>query len=206
MTCISAVTWRLSLSSRLWPGLRLRSRRRSLATWTPTITPSARSSWPTGRGFTEPFIWNYLDDPQALPRPSHQYWMPLPSILAALSMRVLGVNFRAAQVPFVLLSALLPVIAYAIAWQTSVNRRHAWAAALFTLFSGFFVAGLVAAGDVRAVCRVRGVVLVGGRQGRAVGLCRGRMRRVGSPDARRWRAALVAGAACWSSAGLISAG
>ncbi len=37
-----------------------------------------------GRGFTEPFIWNYLDDPSGLPRPSHQYWMPLPSILAAL--------------------------------------------------------------------------------------------------------------------------
>ena len=92
-----------------------------------------------GRGFTEPFIWNYLDDPQALPRPSHQYWMPLPSILAALSMRVFGVNFRAAQAPFVLLSALLPVIAYAIAWQISARRRHAWAAALFALFSGFFV-------------------------------------------------------------------
>jgi hypothetical protein len=92
-----------------------------------------------GRGFTEPFIWNYLDDPQALPRPSHQYWMPLPSILAGLSMRALGVNFRAAQAPFVLLSALLPAIAYAIAWQISARRRHAWAAALFALFSGFFV-------------------------------------------------------------------
>ena len=93
----------------------------------------------TGRGFTEPFIWNYLDDPPALPRPSYQYWMPLPSILAALSMRVFGVNFRAAQVPFILLSALLPVIAYAVAWQTSANRRHGWAAALFAIFSGFFV-------------------------------------------------------------------
>ena len=93
----------------------------------------------TGRGFTEPFIWNYLDDPQSLPRPSHQYWMPLPSILAGLSMRVFGVNFRAAQVPFVLLSALLPVIAYAIGWQAFANRRQAWAAALYTLFSGFFL-------------------------------------------------------------------
>lgn len=92
-----------------------------------------------GRGFTEPFIWNYLDDPPGLPRPSHQYWMPLPSILASLSMRIFGVNFRAAQIPFVLLSALLPVIAYAVAWQTSANRRHAWAAGLFVIFSGYFV-------------------------------------------------------------------
>jgi len=93
----------------------------------------------SGRGFTEPFIWNYLDDPQNLPRPSHQYWMPLPSILASLGMWIGGINFRAAQAPFILLSALLAAMAYLIAWQTSTNRRHAWAAALFVIFSGFFV-------------------------------------------------------------------
>lgn len=93
-----------------------------------------------GQGFTEPFIWNYLDHPTNLPRPSHQYWMPLPSILAAAGMLIGGVNFRAAQAPFALLSALLPVIAYAIAWQAARNRRHAWATALLTIFSGFFTA------------------------------------------------------------------
>lgn len=92
-----------------------------------------------GRGFTEPFIWNYLDDPSGLPQPSHQYWMPLPSILAALSMRVFGSSFRAVQAPFVVLSALLAVITYAIAWRTSGIRRHAWAGAFVAVFSGFFV-------------------------------------------------------------------
>ena len=28
-----------------------------------------------GRGFVEPFIWNYLDDPSGLPHPSHLYWL-----------------------------------------------------------------------------------------------------------------------------------
>lgn len=93
-----------------------------------------------GRGFTEPFVWNYLDDLSGLPRPSHQYWMPLPSILAALSMSVGGITFRAAQIPFVFLSALLAVIAYAVAWQTSASRRHAWAAAVLAVFSGFYMA------------------------------------------------------------------
>jgi len=93
----------------------------------------------TGRGFTEPFVWNYLNDPAGLPIPSHQYWMPLPSILAALSMWMGGMSFRAAQVPFMLLSALLAVIAYAVAWQTSASRRHAWAAAMLTIFSGFYM-------------------------------------------------------------------
>lgn len=92
-----------------------------------------------GRGFTEPFVWNYLDDPSGLPQPSHQYWMPLPSILAALAMRAFGSSFRAAQAPFIVLSALLAVITYAIAWQTTAIRRHAWAGALFAIFSGFFV-------------------------------------------------------------------
>jgi hypothetical protein len=51
-----------------------------------------------GRGFQEPFVWNYLDDAAALPHPSHLYWMPLPSILAAAGMNAIG-GFRAAQLP-----------------------------------------------------------------------------------------------------------
>jgi len=36
-----------------------------------------------GGGFSEPFLWNYLDDPAGLPHPGFLYWMPLPSLLAA---------------------------------------------------------------------------------------------------------------------------
>ncbi len=43
-----------------------------------------------GKGFTEPYLWNYLDDPAALPHPSHTYWMPLASIVAAGGMWVAG--------------------------------------------------------------------------------------------------------------------
>ncbi|MEN6392277.1 MAG: hypothetical protein ABFD53_00485, partial [Anaerolineaceae bacterium] len=41
-----------------------------------------------GYGFSEEFLWNYLDDPQGIPHPSHGYWMPLASILAAAGMFV----------------------------------------------------------------------------------------------------------------------
>jgi hypothetical protein len=92
-----------------------------------------------GYGFNDPYIWNYLDRPLALPQPSHLYWMPLPSILAAISQWVFGVNYRAAQIPFVLLSSLLPLMAYTIAWRSSASRRHAWLAALFTIFSPFYL-------------------------------------------------------------------
>ena len=39
-----------------------------------------------GDGFTEPFIWNYLDNPPGLPHPSHTYWMPLASLVAYLGI------------------------------------------------------------------------------------------------------------------------
>jgi len=97
------------------------------------------SSLYRGLGFNEPFIWNYLDDPQGIPHASHQYWMPFASVLAYLSFLLFGESFRAAQVPFILLSALLPLIAYAVAYQVAHSRRHAVCAALFAVFSGFYM-------------------------------------------------------------------
>jgi len=91
-----------------------------------------------GGGLTEPFLWNYLDDPAGLPHPGFLYWMPLPSLLAAPFAARFPGSFLGLQLPFVLLSALLPLVGYAVAWQARGVRRHAWAAGLLTLFSGFF--------------------------------------------------------------------
>lgn len=92
-----------------------------------------------GRGFNDPFIWNYLDDPAAIPHPSHLYWMPLSSILVYLSFLVWGPTYHAAQVPFALLSSLLPILAYVVAFDVAQNRRHALCAGLFATFSGFYM-------------------------------------------------------------------
>jgi hypothetical protein len=60
-----------------------------------------------GRGFWEPFLWNYLDDPMALPHPAFTYWMPLPALVAMLGMRLMGsVAFVWARLPFMVLAAL----------------------------------------------------------------------------------------------------
>ncbi len=64
-----------------------------------------------GYGFSEKIIWQYLDDPQGIPTPSHTYWMPLTSILAAAGYAIQD-NFRAAQIPFWLLSGFLPLLSY----------------------------------------------------------------------------------------------
>ncbi len=55
------------------------------ATWMLNITSAVGFVSP-GYGFSEMVLWNFLDDPEGLPHPSHGYWMPLVSILSAAGM------------------------------------------------------------------------------------------------------------------------
>lgn len=96
-----------------------------------------------GKGLTEPFLWNYLDDPVSLPHVSHLYWMPLPSLLSAAGMLLLGAGFRAAQFPFILLAAALPPLTAFFGQRLSRDGRSAWMAGLFAAFPGFFLPFLV---------------------------------------------------------------
>jgi 4-amino-4-deoxy-L-arabinose transferase-like glycosyltransferase len=91
-----------------------------------------------GNGFSEPFIWNYLSDSPRLPHPGFLYWMPLPSLLAAPAAALSPGSFFALQIPFAILSALIPLIAYGLTWQATGSRRLAWASGLLAVFSGFF--------------------------------------------------------------------
>jgi len=91
-----------------------------------------------GQGLTEPFIWNYLDPPAELPHAGYLYWMPLTAMLGWLGLEALGDSFRAVQMPFVLLSALLPLVAYAVAWDLTGKHRHALLAGLLAVFPGFY--------------------------------------------------------------------
>ncbi|MBI3244763.1 MAG: glycosyltransferase family 39 protein [Chloroflexi bacterium] len=92
----------------------------------------------SGEGFTEPYLWNYLGNPTALPQPSHLYWMPLTSIIAALSMMAFGQSFAAARLPLILIASLLPLITYHCSLLTTGLRRHALAAGLLAIFCGFY--------------------------------------------------------------------
>ena len=92
-----------------------------------------------GEGFTEPVLWNYLDDPSQLPHPSHLYWLPLASLVAAGSMALFGDSFRAAQAPFVLIAAALPLLTARIGFELTRDRELATQAGLLAAFSGFFL-------------------------------------------------------------------
>lgn len=93
----------------------------------------------TGRGFTEPFIWNYLNQPKQIPAPSHLYWMPLPTLLAYIGMLVgHQSSWLWGRLPFLLLAPLIPVLTYSLSWQMTEDVIIARFAGLMALFAGFY--------------------------------------------------------------------
>ena len=92
-----------------------------------------------GNGFNEPYLWNYLDDPQGLPHPSHTYWMPLASIVSALGMWITGqITYAAGRFPFILLSACVPLLTATLAFDISRNRLLAIISGLLSIFSLYY--------------------------------------------------------------------
>src|SRR5689334_20382277 len=88
-----------------------------------------------GHGFTEIYLWNFLDNPQSLPHPSHGYWFPLASILAAAGMLLTGQQtFFAGRLGFILVAALIPVVTAALAHSLSSRRDVALISGLLAVF------------------------------------------------------------------------
>jgi hypothetical protein len=92
-----------------------------------------------GKGFTEPYLWNYLDNPAGLPHPSHTYWMPLASIVSALGMWITGQRtYAAGRLAFILLSACVPLLTAALADNITRQPRFAMVSGLLSTFSLFY--------------------------------------------------------------------
>ncbi len=94
-----------------------------------------------GHGFTEEVLWNYLDDPQGLPHPSHTYWMPLTSIFASIGISLFSFlpKFKAAQIIFILVASLIPIITSELAMRFFHDANKAFFAGLLAIFSGFYL-------------------------------------------------------------------
>ena len=93
-----------------------------------------------GKGFTEPFLWNYLDNPAGLPHPSHTYWLPLSSILAAISMYLTGQHtYAAARLIFILIAACIPPLTVYLAYDISGRRVLALTSGLLAVFSVYYL-------------------------------------------------------------------
>lgn len=92
-----------------------------------------------GYGFTEPFIWNYLDDPIGIPHPGFTYWMPLASILAACGMMITGFhNFTSSRIFFILVASLIPLFTTHLSFVFTGRRKPAYLAGFFAIISGYY--------------------------------------------------------------------
>ena len=92
----------------------------------------------TGHGFTEDFILTYLAPASSVVHTSNLYWMPLASLVLVPFFAIFGVSWRVAEIPNVLLSGTLPLLAYWMGWDFFHSRRYALGAALLTLCAGFY--------------------------------------------------------------------
>jgi hypothetical protein len=92
-----------------------------------------------GHGFTETILWNYLDNPTALPHPAFSYWMPLASIIAAAGMVATGsTHFNAARIGFLLIAALIPPLTAYLGYKVTSRQNLSLTAGLFAIFSGYY--------------------------------------------------------------------
>lgn len=130
----------------------------------------------SGKGFTDPILWNYLDDPQGLPHPSHGYWMPLSSILAAISLWVTPFDgFAGGRIIFLLLAGSIPPVTAWLAWGLLLDRNEApygrsygertrrnmaTLAGLLAAFPGFYLSFLTVP-DAFGVYMLLGAVFLG---------------------------------------------
>lgn len=75
-----------------------------------------------GRGLVSDAIWSFSTEPLVFPKPAFEVWLPLPTWVGAASMAVFGTSFAAAQVPTVLIGALVPVLAWRLAADVAAER------------------------------------------------------------------------------------
>lgn len=93
-----------------------------------------------GHGFTEPYIWNYLDNPIGLPHPSHAYWMPLASLLAAAGALIFGSSsWPAARVGFLLVAAMTPPLTATLAWSFTSRHDLSFISGLLAVFPTYYL-------------------------------------------------------------------
>lgn len=81
-----------------------------------------------GRGYTIDYIWQYNNPPADLVHPE-DYWMPLTGLFPAASFRLFGVSVTAALLPFVLMGACIPALAYWAGRQFGISEGAALFAA-----------------------------------------------------------------------------
>lgn len=114
----------------------------------------------SGQGASEPYVWNYLNDPSRLPAPSFSYWMPLVSLVAAAGLVLAHpLGFFGARLGFILLAACIPGLTACISYQLTHKPASARLSGIIALFPGFYLAYLPTS-DAFAIDMVLGALFI----------------------------------------------
>lgn len=92
----------------------------------------------SGKGFTQPFLWNYLDDPLGLPAPANTFWMPLVSILSAAGYALFH-TFTGGRIILWLLAATIPALTHWIGVRQHGDVKLAALGGIFSIISGYYL-------------------------------------------------------------------
>jgi 4-amino-4-deoxy-L-arabinose transferase-like glycosyltransferase len=112
-----------------------------------------------GDGFTDRILWNFLDGPVGLPHPACLYWMPLTAAVIYPFFLLLGMSFKVAQIPFILLATVLAWLAYRVSFDLSGRRDQAILSLLLAAFSGFYTVFWVTTDSFALFAVVAGLAL-----------------------------------------------
>jgi hypothetical protein len=69
----------------------------------------------SGQGLVSHAVWSYATGPLTVPKPAFELWLPMSSLVSALSMTFLGTTWWAVQVGGALLGALVAPLTWAVA-------------------------------------------------------------------------------------------
>lgn len=93
-----------------------------------------------GKGWFEPFIWNYLTSPTTLPTNSFTYWMPLPAIISAAGMLILrSTSFWSSRLIYIILASFIPIINISFTSRYTSKKILLLMSASLGIFSGFYL-------------------------------------------------------------------
>jgi 4-amino-4-deoxy-L-arabinose transferase-like glycosyltransferase len=117
----------------------------------------------SGRGLVSDVLWNYWVSFPAVTHPSNEFWMPLPSLFMAGSIRLLGDTLLAAELPGLVAGSLLPPLTYLMGrtlWPA--QRRWSVLAAILIVISAVLMHQSVSADSSTMFTLLTTLALCGG--------------------------------------------
>jgi hypothetical protein len=87
-----------------------------------------------GKGLTTDYIWTYLSYPESITHTSHDFWMPLTSIIISLSLYIFGNSLSAALLPSIFTGLALSIIVYFLGKKITDSKFIAFCSSGIVLF------------------------------------------------------------------------